>query len=154
LTAIRDGLDRIYEFGKAVTSNGSAQPKTVQKLAAPGIDGNGHSIVEAFINRVKTLMLELKMQLRASFFKKENCPLMVITVSDPAIPTFGNIVMARGSLNTVILPAVCNDPSSNITSVEKRPAFAHANVQIPDLDEDARQSNTELEPAIEHLHEP
>jgi len=60
LTAIRDGLDRIYEFGKAVTSNGSAQPKTVQKLAAPGIDGNGHSIVEAFINRVKTIMLLTK----------------------------------------------------------------------------------------------
>jgi hypothetical protein len=110
----------------------------VQKLAAPGIDGNGHKIVDSFMKRVKTLTLELKMQLRASFFKNENCPLIVITVSDPAIPTFGNIVTARGSLNTVMLPAVCNNPSSNFTDVKKTPAFCHATVQIPDLDEDTR----------------
>ena len=70
LTAIRDGLDRIYEFGNAVTSNGSAQPKTVQKLAAPGIDGNGHNIVDAFTNRVKRLMPELKNAITGLFFQE------------------------------------------------------------------------------------
>ena len=53
------GFDRMCDNGYAKISNGSAQPNTVQKLAAPGIEGKGQSIVDAFMKRVNMLTLEL-----------------------------------------------------------------------------------------------
>jgi hypothetical protein len=126
----------------------------VQTLAAPGTEGNGHNMMEAFIKRGYRLMLELKMQCRPSFFKKENKPLMVTTVSDPASAAFGNIAMLLGSLSTETITAVCDDPSSKDTNIEKTPAVVHAREQMPEFEEDTRQSNLELDEATEHVHEP
>jgi hypothetical protein len=72
-------------------NNGSEQPNTVQTLAVPGIEGNGQSMMDAFMKRVNKLTLELYMQCRPCFAKKEKLPLMVAIVSDPASAAFGNI---------------------------------------------------------------
>ena len=94
------------------------------------------------------------MQCRPCFAKKEKLPLMVTTVSDPAIAAFGNIEMPEGSLNTEMLTAIWDDPSSKVTKVEKTPTVAHTIVQMPELDDDTVHSNIELERAVEHLQEP
>jgi hypothetical protein len=154
LSAIIEGLNTMCDIGKAKIINGSEQPNATQTLAAPGTDGNGHKIREAFIKSGNKLMLELKMQCRPSFAKKEKWPLMVTTVSDPASAAFGNIAMPLGSLSTWILTAICNDPSSNVTKVDKTPAVLNVKVQMPELEEEIRHSNVEIEADVEHEHEP
>jgi hypothetical protein len=79
---------------------------------------------------------------------------MVTTVSDPASAAFGNIAMPLGSLSTWILTAICNDPSSNVTKVDKTPAVLNVKVQMPELEEEIRHSNVEIEADVEHEHEP
>lgn len=149
-----DGLDRMCDIGNAKTNNGSEHPNTVHTLAVPGTDGNGHNMIEAFMKKGNKLTLELKMQCRPSFVRKENKPLMVTTVSDPASAAFGKIAMPLGSLSTEIIPAICDDPSSNVTKVENIPAVDHSKVQMPELEDETRQSNFDLEEAIEHTHDP
>jgi hypothetical protein len=126
----------------------------VQKLAEPGTEGNGHNIMEAFKKRVNKLMLELKIQCRPSFAKKENWPLIVTTVSDPARAAFGNNVMPDGSPSTDITTATCDAPSSNITNVLNTPELIDVNVQIPESGDDTLHSNIEFEVDMEHLHKP
>jgi hypothetical protein len=62
--------------------------------------------------------------------------------------------MPLGSSKTDIMPAVCEDPSSKVTKKVKTPATVHESEQMPELEEDTKHSNVDLEEAIEHLHAP